>query len=163
MSERLPDGLVCATPSCATDIHDTCSNCKHDFCRHCFNFHACRGPTSSSLATTGQTATAPANFSMISSIVALSVASSVASSVANVPIVPPIVQSRAAFARNKKLAVEELLEQDNQKTLKYSTDDTVVPPLSFPLVEMPYSVGRSWVWEHFKKIVVKVGTPAMSA
>ena len=162
MSERLPDGLVCATQSCATDIHDTCSNCKHDFCRHCINFYACGGPTSSSLATTSQTATAPANFNMNSSIVASSVAS-FASSVANVPIVPPIVQSRAAFERNKKLAVEELLEQDSQKTLKYSTDGIVVPPLRFPLVEMPYFVGRSWVWEHFKKIVVKVGTQAMSA
>lgn len=75
----------------------------------------------------------------------------------------PAVQSRAAFERNKKRAVLDLLAKDSNKCPKYSATDSVVDVRTYPLTVMTMSASRSWLWNHFKMIIVEVGTAEILA
>ena len=135
-------GLVCEVLSCMAYIHEQCDHCRKSLCIICIDDHLCpNGPCSSNSASVANA---------ISSAVA-AVAVSTASA--------PAVQNRAAFERNKKRAVLDLLAQESNKCPKYSSTDTVVDVRTYPLTALTMSANRSWLWNHFKRITVKVGTP----
>ena len=137
-------GLICEVPSCVAYVHDECYHCKKSLCIICVDVHHCPNAPCSSNSASGA--------NQVSSAVAVTaIAVSTASA--------PAAQSRAAFERNKKRTVLDLLAQESNKCPKYSATDSFVDVRTYPLTVMTTSVNRSWLWNHFKRIIVKVGTP----
>jgi hypothetical protein len=64
-------------------------------------------------------------------------------------------QNRAVFERKRKLAAAEELAV--VKTAKLVPGELMIPANRYPLTTMEVSSNRSWTWNHFKIITVKVG------
>lgn len=144
----------CESPSCVSDLYSRCQLCSKCYCVACIESHHCpTAPISSSSEVISGGLGSSISFFGISANVSAS-----ASATAG-PIEAPIVQqSRAAFERKRKAASEELLAQEAVKSARYSTKDLVVPAKMYPLIIMAASLNRSWLWNHFKKINIKVGS-----
>ena len=126
--------LACEAISCDAYMHDKCNYCGKSLCIICIDAHHCpTGPSSSNLVS-----------------VAANTASSQVVTVAIASV--PAVQSRAAFERNKKRAVLDLLAKDSNKCPKYSATDSVVDVRTYPLTVMTISASRSWLWNQGRRI-----------
>jgi hypothetical protein len=68
-----------------------------------------------------------------------------------------IEQSLAENNRKRKRLMEELSAEDTLKRPRYLPTDTIVPPNQYPLAVAKASANRSWVWNHFNKIVIPLG------
>jgi hypothetical protein len=68
-----------------------------------------------------------------------------------------IAQSIAENNRKRKSLMEELSTEDILKRPRYLPTDTIVPPNQYPLAVAKASANRSWVWNHFKKIIIPLG------
>ena len=159
MSENLCE---CENQTCSAAIHDCCDHCRKSFCCYCINDHNCTsGPSSSAPPTVVSTATESnaikSYFRGQDNAASFTLSATSSMAIADNSLSAP-VQNRAAFERKRKAASELLLAQNATKSAKYSTGELVIPANKYPLTVMGASVNRSWIWNHFKKINLKVGT-----
>ena len=134
------------------------------FCYYCIciNNHNCTsGPTSSAPPTVVLTATESnainSYFRGLDDAATSTLSATTSMAISQNALSAP-VQNRAAFERKRKAASELLLAKNAIKTAEYSNGNLEIPANKYPLAFMGASVNRSWIWNNFKKIDVKVGT-----
>ena len=115
--------------------------------------------SSSSASSSSASSSATSSSSSIAPIFDLPASTIVASlPSATTGVTAVIVESRAAFERKRKVAAAELINSASSKCVKYSKNDLIVDVRKYRFTEVPLSASRSWIWSHFKKIDVKVGS-----
>lgn len=151
------DGLTCTEVSCGQTIYDECDGCKLAYCRYCIGVHTCSGFSFSPLEADLGTSTALSEVSFDSPRPSsLFEAGTLASMSSSTELTLHWESETVQRAKLKRRFVEKKpSERETVKSYYINKADQRYDANIIKLSTISMTGHALWVWQHFKRFVLK--------